>query len=213
MREHKKGTLLGNIYFERYWVKNDWINNPLEVVDPEEYGRKVVLFRKYGKEYGFDHMLLMAVAYHESGLDNACVNDSGAVGIMQVMPSTACDPSVGIDDVTGIDNNIRAGAKYLAFLRDTYFSDEGLLESERVRFTLAAYNAGPGRVIEARRLADEMGLDGDVWFRNVEFAMLRLVGRQPVEYVSNINKYYIIFSMQDYSSGVRDTEKANGVSK
>jgi len=209
MRGHRKGTLLGNIYFERYWVKNEWINNPLEVVDNGEHSRKVELFRKYGGDYGFDWMLLMATAYQESGWNNRIVSPAGAVGIMQIRPATARDPNVGIDGVKSLDGNIHAGTKYLAFLRDRYFSDGALDEADRVRFTLAAYNAGPARVEEARRLAARMGLDPDVWFRNVELAMLKVAGRQPVEYVENINKYYIIFRMQDHQSHLREKEKEN----
>jgi len=211
MDGHRKGTLLGNIYFERYWVKNEWINNPLEVVDNGEHSNKVELFRKYGKEYDFDWMLLMATAYQESGWNNRIVSPAGAVGIMQIRPATARDPNVGIDGMKSLDGNIHAGTKYLAFLRDRYFSGDGLDEADRVRFTLAAYNAGPARVEEARKLAARMGLDPDVWFHNVELAMLKVAGRQPVEYVENINKYYIIFRMQDHQSHLREKEKENTV--
>jgi hypothetical protein len=39
-----------------------------------------------------------------------------------------------------------------------------------------------------------MGLDPDRWFRNVELAVLKTIGREPVQYVSNINKYYILYT-------------------
>jgi len=209
MGEYRKGTLLGNIYFERYWVKNHWIRNPLEVIDNEERSRKVELFKKFGDRYGFDWMLLMATAFQESGWDNSLVSPAGAVGIMQIRPSTASDGNVGVEEIEKLENNIHAGAKYLAFIRDRYFGNGGLDEAESLRFTLAAYNAGPAKVAEARDLAERMGLDRDVWFRNVELAMLRLVGRQPVEYVGNINKYYIIFRMQDHQRLRRNIDKEN----
>ncbi|MBW2640242.1 MAG: lytic transglycosylase F, partial [Deltaproteobacteria bacterium] len=58
---------------------------------------------------------------------------------------------------------------------------------------LAAYNAGPVKIRTARKKAKKMKLDPNRWFRNVELAVLRTVGQEPVQYVSNINKYYVIY--------------------
>ena len=60
-----------------------------------------------------------------------------------------------------------------------------------------AYNAGPRRVALLRRRADELGLDGNRWFGNVEVAALELVGREPVRYVARINKYYLAYRMAE----------------
>jgi membrane-bound lytic murein transglycosylase MltF len=94
---------------------------------------------------------------------------------MQVRPETAGDKNIGINNVHQIENNINAGVKYLAFLRDRYFKEDGMRERDRVRLSLAAYNAGPAKIRRARKLAGEMGLDADRWFRNVEMAALRLI--------------------------------------
>jgi membrane-bound lytic murein transglycosylase MltF len=110
---------------------------------------------------------------------------------MQIKPSTAADPNVGINDISTVEKNIHAATKYMAFLRDRYFSDEGIKERDRVRLTLAAYNAGPANIRRMRQKTEEMGLDKNRWFRNVEVAALRHISREPVRYVSNINKYYI----------------------
>ncbi|KKL22082.1 hypothetical protein LCGC14_2438980, partial [marine sediment metagenome] len=61
----------------------------------------------------------------------------------------------------------------------------------RVRLTLAAYNAGPAAIGRMRTAAKKMGLDQNKWFRNVEIAVLKNISREPVRYVSNINMYYI----------------------
>ena len=61
--------------------------------------------------------------------------------------------------------------------------------------TLAYYNAGPARIRSCGKLAEEMGLDPNVWFRNVELAVSRKVGRETVGYVSNIFKYYLAFRL------------------
>ena len=87
------------------------------------FERTVACFKKYGEQYDFDPLMLAALAYQESGLDQSVRSRAGAVGVMQVLPSTAADPNVGIPDITTLENNIHAGTKYLRFLRDRYFSD------------------------------------------------------------------------------------------
>ena len=62
-------------------------------------------------------------------------------------------------------------------------------------FAFASYNAGPARVRDLRRKAAKMGLDPNVWFHNVEVAVARVIGRETVQYVSNIYKYYIAYRM------------------
>ena len=195
LKRHRKGTLLGNIYFNRYYKKNPWIKNPIWTGKDERLEQYKRLFKKYGKKYGFDWLLIMAMAYQESGLNPKKRNPSGAIGIMQIRPDTARDKHVGIEEVESLENNIHAAVKYLAFLRDRYFSDPNIRVRDRVRFALAVYNAGPLKVMKARRLAKKMGLNPDRWFRNVEVAALRLIGQETVRYVSNINKYYLIYHM------------------
>ncbi len=207
LKTHKRGTLLGNIYFNRYYKNTKWIRNPLVLKERAKIGKFKDLFRKYAGMYGFDWMLIMAAAYKESRLDNRKKNPSGAVGIMQVLPSTARDRNIGITDVHKVENNIHAGVKYLAFLRDRYFSKGTMSERDRIRFTLAAYNAGPAKIRQARSLATTMGLDPNKWFRNVEMAALKMVGQETVQYVSSINKYYVIFRSYFKRQRMRDQEK------
>lgn len=207
LKKHRKGTLLGNIYFDRYFKSNRWIKNPLRSDFSKKEREKVDLFKKYAGLYSLDWKLVMALAFQESGLDNSKRSPYGAVGIMQVRPSTALDENIGITDVHILENNVHAGVKYLAHLRDAYFAGADLRERDRVRFSLAAYNAGPSKVRRARELAREMGLDPDRWFRNVEMAALRLIGQETVRYVSNINKYYLLFSMEFENREAREKEK------
>src|SRR3546814_7851793 len=109
-------------------------------------------------------LMVGAQGYQESKLDQSARSKAGAIGIMQLLPSTAADPNVGIPDITTERNNIHAGVRYLRFLRDRYFSEPQMSDFDRVAFSFAAYNAGPGNVAKARRLAAKMGLDPDVWF-------------------------------------------------
>jgi len=207
IRKHRKGTLHGNIYFERYYKNTKWITNPLTEQEDRRLRRYTALFRKYAGRYGFDWMLIMAMAFQESGLDNRKKSRAGAVGIMQVRPSTASGKNIGIGDVHLPENNIHAGVKYLAFLRDRYFSDPGIRPRDRVRFALAAYNAGPAKIKKMRRTAGKMGLNPDRWFRNTEIAALKYIGQETVRYVSNINKYYLIFKLVFEKDRVRSNEK------
>ncbi len=64
---------------------------------------------------------------------------------------------------------------------------------ERRLFTFAAYNAGPARVRGLRRKAESAGLDPNVWFDNVEVIAAKEIGRETVQYVSNILKYYVAY--------------------
>jgi len=60
---------------------------------------------------------------------------------------------------------------------------------------MAAYNAGPGRILKAIKLAKKMGKDPNRWFRNVEMALLRMGKIEPVTYVSEINKRYLSYKL------------------
>lgn len=208
IEEHRKGTLLGNIFFSRYYESTEWLKNPLSGVAGSKVGEYRALFKKYADQYGFDWQLILAMAYQESGLDPEIKSDGGAIGLMQIRPSTAADPNVGITNVYSLENNIHAAVKYLDFLRRRYFSDGNIRPRDRVRFALAAYNAGPAAIRRAREKAAAMNLDPDRWFRNVEHAVLIMIGNETVRYVSNINKYYVIYKNALERMNVRKKVKA-----
>jgi len=189
------GTRLGNILFRRYYGNTRWIKNPLAENEREKLAQLSDLFIKYGKQYNFDWLAVLAQAYQESGLDHSVVSPAGAVGIMQLLPTTATDPNVGIADFQDLEQNIHAGTKYLAFLRDRYYSGPEFDDEDRFAFSWAAYNAGPARVRSMRRRAEQMGLDPNRWFGHVEYAALAIVGRETYRYVRNIFKYYITYKI------------------
>jgi membrane-bound lytic murein transglycosylase MltF len=113
---------------------------------------------------------------------------------------------MGFDDVSDAEDNLHAGIKYMAWLRDTYFSDPALPEAVRVDFALAAYNAGPGRVRRWRSEAASLGVDATRWFGGLENLALEKVGSEPVRYVANINKYYVILVRLLEEQARRDAE-------
>jgi membrane-bound lytic murein transglycosylase MltF len=191
----RRGSHFGNIYYRQYFKQTKLINHPLAPTDHAKFSRYVPLFRKYGARYSFDWMLLAAVAYQESEMNHNRKSPSGAVGLMQVMPTTANDTSIKIRNINIPENNVHAGAKYLALLRDVYFADPAIRPHDRIGLILAAYNAGPNRIQQCRRLAAKLGYDPNKWFQNTEIAAKRLIGSETVRYVSNIEKYYLAYSL------------------
>jgi membrane-bound lytic murein transglycosylase MltF len=157
------------------------------------------LFQKYGEQFNWDWLLLAAQGYQEPQLDNSKTSPAGAVGIMQIKPSTAADPNVGVDNVNDLENNIHAAVKYLDFLPNRYFDNPDIDPFNAMLMSLAAYNMGPGRMNGIRKKASEQGINPNEWFGQVELMVAREVGREPVQYVSNIYKYYTSFrSLQRY---------------
>jgi membrane-bound lytic murein transglycosylase MltF len=197
IKQVRKGTKLGNIIYKRYYENTSWIKNPLEERERRKFGEFVDLFKRYGHRYGFDYLAVAAQSYQESGFDPGKRSPRGALGLMQVLPATAADPNVAIPDIEDPENNIHAGVKYLAYLRDRYYGDASLAQVDRFAFAWAAYNAGPARVSRMRDNAREMGLNPDRWFNNVEHAALELVGQETVQYVANIYKYLVAYSLSE----------------
>jgi membrane-bound lytic murein transglycosylase MltF len=83
----------------------------------------------------------------------------------------------------------------MRFMIDQYYEQEPMTKLDKVLFTFASYNAGPGRVRLLRQEATKRGLDPNVWFQNVEYIAAEKVGQETVTYVSNIYKYYIAYRL------------------
>ena len=192
---HRQGTLMGNILIKRYLKNTRWVNNALDPTGLSRFEDTIRFFELYADQYDFDHLMIAAQGYQESGLDQNARSSAGAIGIMQLLSSTASDPNVGIPDIENVESNVHAGTKYLDFLRKRYFDDPKIDPFNRALFSFAAYNAGPARVRGLRRKAEEAGLDPNKWFNNVELIAAREIGRETVQYVSNIYKYYLAYRM------------------
>lgn len=122
------------------------------------------LFIKYAPSSGMDWKLLAAIAYNESAFNPNATSHMGAMGLMQLMPSTA--RQYGAANPYDPEQSVRASAKLIANLIAHYASVPD--PSERINFMVAAYNAGPGHVDDARRLAEKRGKDKNVWKDNVD---------------------------------------------
>jgi membrane-bound lytic murein transglycosylase MltF len=194
---HKKGTLKGNILINRYLKNTDRLKNLTAEKEMAKLDATINYFKKYGEQYDFDWLLLAAQGYQESRLDQSLVSRAGARGIMQVRPGTARDPNINIPDISTAENNIHAGTKYMRFLRDRYYEHLHMDPFNKTIFTLASYNAGPRRIAQMRKKAIDNNLDPNVWFGNVELITAREVGREPIDYVGNIYKYYLSYKLAE----------------
>lgn len=197
VREHKLGTAFGNDVKRRFFGSDRVVKNAYSEADAKRFRDLSALFRSHGDAYHFDWLMLMAQGYQESQLDQSRKSHRGAVGVMQLLPKTAAAKPIGITGVeSDVSKNVQAGAAYMRYITETYIAkDPAIDERNRVLFAFAAYNAGPGNLRKFRRIAQEQGLDPNVWFGNVEHAAAQVVGRETVQYVSNIYKYYIAYSL------------------
>lgn len=197
VREHRLGTAFGNDVKRRYFGSDRVVKNAYSPQDAERFRDLVTLFRTHGEAYRFDWLMLMAQGYQESQLDQSRRSHRGAVGVMQLLPKTAAAKPIGI---TGVDKdagrNIQAGAAYMRYITETYIAKDPAIDARnRVLFAFAAYNAGPGNLRKFRRIAEQHGLNPNIWFGNVEHAAAQVVGRETVQYVSNIYKYFVAYSL------------------
>lgn len=118
------------------------------------------LIKKHAKELGWDWRMLAAVVYQESKYSINSVSHRGATGLMQVMPRTG--KLYGVEDLTDPENNLKAGTSHLKRLQRLY-SDQNMEQMELIKFTLAAYNAGEGRIADCRRFASSRNEDNTKW--------------------------------------------------
>ncbi len=187
----RPGKLLGNSLYKKYFKNPYWIKQPLTLTALDEHPCLEYYFEKYATFFDFDPYLIAAQAYQESRFDQSLTSSANAVGIMQIKPSTARSKIVNIPDIYDMENNILAGVKYLAFIRDHYFDKPEYSREDVINFSLAAYNAGPGRIKRLQRMAEARGLDPFKWHYNVEIMAREDIGHETVNYVTNIQKTQI----------------------
>lgn len=136
------------------------------------------LLRRYSTTIHWDWRLLAAQAYQESTFDPNAVSHMGAMGLMQLMPATARSVGVDMAHIFDPETNLRGAVAYIAQL-DRHYADIAN-PTERIRFILAAYNAGPGHIDDARSLAAAAGRDPSRWTSSVDHFVLSL--SQPQYY-------------------------------
>ena len=163
------------------------------------------LIRKYAAELGWDWRMLASVLYQESRFSIGSRSYRGAQGLMQVMPSTASYYEV--DNLLDPEKNIIAGTRHLKRLQNMLKKD-GLEGEELIRFTLAAYNAGEGRIIDCRNLAASLNYDNTSWneilkvipmmredsiLENQVVRLGKFQGHETISYVDLVFSHYEAF--------------------
>lgn len=196
--------LLYNMAYKKYFTAPKTVaslkQGQRELVESGTISPYDALIKKYATQYGFDWRLVAAQMYQETRFDPKVKSWVGAQGLLQVMPATARE--MGFKSINTTEQGIAAGVKYLDHVRQQF--PESLPVADRMWFTLAAYNAGSGHVRDAIVLAKQQGLNPELWFDNVEKAMLLLSkkqhaakarygyvrGQEPVKYVRQIRQRY-----------------------
>lgn len=143
------------------------------------------LLKEYSGKIGWDWRLLAAIVWHESKFMINTVSPRGARGLMQVIPSTA--KRLGYSDLLDPKVNIECGVTLLSRIKQG-LEIEGLGHEEEIKYMLAAFNAGPGRILRQIDSARTMGLDVRTW-ENVA----PLLPRETSTYVRLVLGRYDIF--------------------
>nr|WP_129733664.1 transglycosylase SLT domain-containing protein [Parabacteroides goldsteinii] len=123
------------------------------------------LFKKHSKNIGWDWQLLASISYQESHFNPSVVSWAGAEGLMGIMPNTARALGVTPHELKDPDIGIRTGVDCLRKFRQGF--SEITDPQEKIKFTLASYNAGIGHIYDAQRLAEKYGKNPLIWEDNV----------------------------------------------
>ena len=120
------------------------------------------IIQKYSEKYDMDWRLVLSVIKRESRFRPKALSYRGAFGLMQIMPTTQDELAgkLGLEEAESPYNNIKAGIYHL---RSLYRVFEGADHQNRIRLTLAAYNAGLSRILDARDIARFLGDDPNDW--------------------------------------------------
>jgi membrane-bound lytic murein transglycosylase F len=191
-KKSRRFAVLENKYFKtkKSSFYTDKTNLPIRGGKLSPYDN---LIKKYADKIDWDWRLLAAVIYHESRFNPNANSWAGAQGLMQLMPSPA--KKFGANNPLDPEQNIAAGSKYLKYLENK-FDSTTISKKDRIKFALAAYNAGLGHVLDARKLAEKNNKNSNSWTNNVDtFIVLK---SNPKYYKDPVVKYGYCRGKQTY---------------
>jgi len=161
------------------------------------------LFRRYAPRIGWDWKLLASISYQESHFEPSIVAWSSARGLMGIMPATAEYLGFTTVEMNEPEKNIQAGVDCLKRFGQRFAAIPDSLE--RIKFTLASYNAGVGHIIDAQRLAEKYGKNPEIWHGNVdEFIRLKA---EPQYYTDSICKFGYLRGTETYNYVIEVLER------
>lgn len=143
------------------------------------------VIQKHARNIGWDWRLIAAVIYNESRFHNEANSDKGAQGLMQILSS-----KYTAEEMSDPDRNLEIGTKYLKKL-DRMLSKSIKDTHERLKFVLASYNFGEGKIQRLMDQAKQQGLDPARWD---DVSSLLPEGHHTVSYVEKVLDTY-----RDYS--------------
>jgi len=168
-KKTKAFALLYAKYFKNS-RSNTIINSDYYTLNTGKVSRYDDIIKRFSDSINWDWRLLASLVCQESRFIPNVRSWAGAYGLMQVMPATG--RNFGIDITASPVNNIMAGTLYIEVLQKI-FDQKIPDENERFKFILASYNAGPGHVLDAMKLAEKNGQNPVVWDGNVADWLLK----------------------------------------
>lgn len=205
--EERKNSARYNIIYNKYFGSRSQLRKTRNytAITQGRISNYDDLLKEYAEHIEWDWLLLAALINKESKFNPHARSSFGATGLMQVMPVTAERFGVPSAHLTNPELNMQAGTRFLQWLDQFWY--KRIEDTTQLQyFVLASYNAGPGHVLDAMRLAEKYGYDPHVWHDNVETMMLNKSkpkyyrdpvvksgycnGLQPVVYVDKIMEYY-----------------------
>lgn len=167
-----------------YQAKLKEIANSYTVPALKRFDQTLALFRKYGKQYSFDPLMLTADGYQESQRKQSAGSHPATAASATTEPSGE-----------QIAQDVQQRTKYIDQLMSQTFQDAKFSDLDRTLFTFASYKSGPANISRMRKEAAKRGLDPNQWFNNVELVTAENYGMSTTAYVRNVLKYRVAYQL------------------
>lgn len=188
-----------NVLYNKYFKNRRFLRQRIDSEFYSREGEKISPFDSLIKQYSgdYDWRFLASLIYQESNFKKDTNSWVGAVGLMQLMPTTARE--FGVTNPLDPEQNISAGVEYLNYLMNYW---QEIPDSvDRLKFSLASYNCGLAHVLDAKRLAEKYDYNSNKWDENVEVFIRKLA--EPKYFTDPVVKYGYCRGSEPYNY-VRD---------
>ncbi len=182
-----------NKYFKNRRSFRKRVKSPFYSLNDKKISPYDDLIKKYSNKIEWDWRLIASVAYQESQFKPSNESWAGAQGLMQIMPKTADE--LQITNPNDPEQSLKGGTQYLSQLYEAHDNIQDTIQ--RIKFTLASYNAGLYHIKDAQRLAEELNYNPKIWDKHVEKALLYL--DKPEYYNKDFIKYGFVRAEQPYN--------------